>query len=188
MEGRNLKTWRLRETTFSFKPMILKPWKRIALILMTLIVCVGCDQKTKSLARESLRNGEVESFLGATIRLDCAENPGSFLGLGASLPDKWRTTLLTYGCTAGVVGLGFYVFLSAQFGALQVLALSLIVAGGIGNVIARWTYGYAIDFLNLGLGPVRTGIFNIADLALTTGCFLVLLTHQLERLAKKHTG
>ncbi len=74
---------------------------------------------------------------------------------------------MTYGCTAGVAAMCFYVFLSTQFGALQVLALSLMCAGGIGNVIDRWTYGFAVDFLNIGIGPVRTGIFNVADLALT---------------------
>jgi signal peptidase II len=155
--------------------MMLKPWKRVTLILVTLVVCVGCDQKTKSLARESLRGGEVESFLGDMIRLDYAQNAGSFLGLGASLRDKWRTPLLTYGCTAAVAAMCFFVFLSGQFGALQVLALSLVCAGGIGNVIDRWMYGYAVDFLNVGVGPIRTGIFNIADLALTSECVLFLL-------------
>ncbi len=95
---------------------------------------------------------------------------------------------MTYGCTAGVAAMCFYVSLSTQFGALQVLALSLMCAGGIGNVIDRWMYGYAVDFLNVGIGPVRTGIFNVSDLALTTGGLLILLNRLLERSPKKRTG
>ena len=33
--------------------------------------------------------------------------------------------------------------------------------------------GSVIDFLNLGLGPLRTGIFNIADVAITGGVVLL---------------
>jgi signal peptidase II len=52
--------------------------------------------------------------------------------------------------------------------------LSLVCAGGIGNLIDRFSWGYVRDFLNVGLGPIRTGIFNVADAAMMAGCFLVL--------------
>ena len=57
------------------------------------------------------------------------------------------------------------------------LALALIVAGGVGNLIDRMTSsgGVVIDFLNLGIGPVRTGVFNVADMAITGAFFLLLL-------------
>jgi len=60
--------------------------KRVILILTTLLFCVGCDQKTKSIARENLRDANSKSFLHDTLRLEYAENSGAFLGLGDSHP------------------------------------------------------------------------------------------------------
>jgi signal peptidase II len=150
---------------------------RFALIVLTLACCVGCDQQTKSFAAANLRGHQGKSFLADTVRFDYAENTGSFLGLGDSLPAKWRTAIFTYGCTAGVAAMLGYVFFAAGLSAVQVLALSLITAGGIGNVIDRWICGgYVRDFLNVGIGPLRTGIFNVADAAMMAGCVLALFT------------
>jgi signal peptidase II len=52
----------------------------------------------------------------------------------------------------------------------------MICCGGLGNIIDRLIYGgYVRDFLNVGVGPVRTGIFNIADVALMAGCLLLVV-------------
>jgi signal peptidase II len=49
------------------------------------------------------------------------------------------------------------------------LGLALFVAGGLSNWIDRVTQGRVVDFLNVGVGPIRTGVFNIADLAIMAG-------------------
>jgi signal peptidase II len=153
----------------------MPPRQRFALIVLTLATCLACDQQTKSFAAANLRGREPHSFLADTIRFDYAENRGSFLGLGDSLPASWRTAVFTYACTIGVAALLVYLFLAARLSPLQVLALSLISAGGIGNLLDRWICGgYVRDFLNLGIGPLRTGIFNIADAAMMAGCVLAL--------------
>jgi len=153
----------------------MAPQKRIALVVVTLVACVGCDQKTKSLASQALRGRDSKSFLSGVIRLDYTENPGAFLSWGASLPDRWRTALFTIGCSVGIASVLSYTLLVAKSGWLQILGLSLMSGGGIGNLLDRWAYGYARDFLNVGLGPVRTGIFNVADVALMAGCLLLLM-------------
>ena len=145
-----------------------------------MLICVGCDQKTKSIARESLRGAEVKSFLDDTFRLDYAENPGGFLGLGDSLPVRWRTAIFSFGCSISIAAALLYALFTAHMGRIQTLALSLICAGGVGNLIDRWTLGYSTDFLNLGIGPIRTGIFNLADVALMAGCFLILWSYRLD--------
>ncbi len=117
--------------------------QRIALIVVTLVACVGCDQRTKSLARAHLRGNDPVSFLGDTIRLDYAENPGGFLTLGASLPTRWRTAAFTIARSAGIVAILLYAFLAPQCGLLQVLALSLFCAGGIGNLADRMCFTMA---------------------------------------------
>jgi len=154
----------------------MPPRKRIALVVLTLVACVGCDQKTKSLANQALNGHDTKSFLADVIRLDYTENPGGFLSWGASLPGRWRTAVFTIGCSAGIAAILSYTLLVSKCGWLRLLGLSLMCGGGIGNLMDRWAYGYARDFLNIGLWPLRTGIFNVADVALMAGCVLLLLT------------
>ncbi len=59
---------------------------------------------------------------------------------------------------------------------MQHLAVVLLLAGGIGNLIDRLFHGgLVIDFLNVGIGPVRTGIFNVADMAIMAGFGILIL-------------
>ena len=55
------------------------------------------------------------------------------------------------------------------------LGLALVVAGGVSNLADRVAHGAVVDFLNVGLGSLRTGIFNVADMAIMTGVGLILL-------------
>ena len=149
--------------------------KHLVLGGVILLGCVGCDQATKSLARDFLQHHAAVSFLGDTVRLQYAENPGAFLSLGASLPHAWGTTLFTVGGSLLVIAVALYAFLTLKAGWLRMVAVSLICAGGIGNIADRVRYGgYVVDFLNVGLGPLRTGIFNVADMALMAGVALLI--------------
>jgi signal peptidase II len=50
-----------------------------------------------------------------------------------------------------------------------------LAGGGLGNLIDRITNeGRVVDFVSLGLGPVRTGFFNVADVAVLAGAMLLL--------------
>jgi signal peptidase II len=55
------------------------------------------------------------------------------------------------------------------------VGLSLFVAGGASNLADRVARGSVIDFLNVGLGPLRTGIFNVADMAVLLGLFILAI-------------
>jgi lipoprotein signal peptidase len=58
----------------------------------------------------------------------------------------------------------------------QVVALTLLAASGLGNLIDRVLHDGAVtDFLNIGIGPLRTGIFNVADIAGVLGVVVLLL-------------
>jgi signal peptidase II len=58
---------------------------------------------------------------------------------------------------------------------IGVTALALIFAGGTSNLGDRIVYGgYVVDFVQMGIGPLRTGVFNIADMAIMAGAFLLL--------------
>ena len=55
----------------------------------------------------------------------------------------------------------------------MVSSSALIIGGGLGNLIDRiLNQGAVIDFMNIGIGPIRTGVFNVADLAILAGIFI----------------
>lgn len=155
--------------------------KRFALILVVLVGCVGCDQTTKSIAQSYLPSTQAWSFLGDTVRLQLAHNTGAFLGLGSSMPEFWRHLLFNVGGTALLFGLLGYALLAKRLHSVGVFAIALYLAGGVSNVIDRWAYGgYVVDFLNVGIGPFRTGIFNFADMFIMVGG-AILLASELYR-------
>lgn len=148
---------------------------RLILVLALVVGCVGCDQLSKKAARAHLRETPTASYFHDTLRLTYAENPGSFLSLGASLTKPVRTLL--FQAVVGLLTLG--LILAALFwrpvSSAQVVALALLGASGLGNLIDRLLYdGRVTDFLNLGIGPLRTGIFNVADVVGVVGALLLL--------------
>ena len=136
-----------------------------------MVMTIGCDQVTKHIATDRLSGNPGLSFLADTLRLEYAENTGAFLSLGENLPDNIRTPLLVGGCGLMLVGLVVFAVRFRVIGGVLV-SISLIVAGGMSNLIDRIAHGRVIDFLNLGVGDFRTGIFNVADIAIVAGVIL----------------
>jgi signal peptidase II len=138
--------------------------------------CLGCDQWTKRLATEHLRQIPPTPYLGDTLRIQYAENPGAFLGAGGGLPAQQRFWLLVVVNAVVLVAIPAILAARSDFGRQQMIAVSLLLAGGLGNLLDRVFHnGLVIDFLNMGIGPLRTGIFNVADMAIMAGFALLLL-------------
>lgn len=138
-----------------------------------MIGIVGVDQGTKFLAKSHLRFSRDIDFLWGTFKLTYAENKGAFLSFGASLPDALRFKIFTI---AVAVFLIYVVWILAKnkVPEAQRWPYVLLLAGGIGNLIDRSLYQYVVDFLWLGYGVVRTGVFNVADMAIMLGVILLL--------------
>lgn len=154
----------------------LARWYRLTLVSLVMAGTVGCDQATKQLAISQLRDEPARAFLGGILRLSFAENPGAFLGLGGSLSRPVQFWLLTAGVGLLLLSMLFYVATSRRLSRLHIVAIALIAGGGVGNLIDRlMNDGRVVDFLNLGIGSLRTGIFNVADVAIMLGGGLLLL-------------
>jgi signal peptidase II len=146
-----------------------------ALVVAAIVAAtILCDQLSKRLAFAELGDGVRHSYLADTVRLEYSENTGAFLGLGAALPAWARTALFSVGTAVILVGCVVASF-SRDLGKAGLVGLWLLFAGGVSNLVDRVLYGRVVDFLNVGIGPVRTGIFNIADMAITFGVLIVLL-------------
>lgn len=143
------------------------------------LLCVGCDQASKRVAAEVLKGSNTLSFLGDLVRLTYAENRGAFLGLGGAWPEPVRWLAFTGAALVVVAASLAWVIAQARQRRqhqLAVWAMVLVAAGGAGNLVDRLIRdGRVIDFMNLGLGPVRTGIFNMADVQIMAGLALLLL-------------
>jgi signal peptidase II len=121
--------------------------------------------------------------LNGLLRLQYVENPGAFLSAGSGMSAAGRFWTFTIVTGLGLAGLLAFVAISRRLHSVQIIALSLMIAGGIGNLLDRiFNHGAVIDFLNLGIGSLRTGIFNAADVQILTGIGLLLL--QSFQLAK----
>lgn len=144
--------------------------KRLLLIFTILFACVGCDQATKSVAKSYLTETGSVILLGDTVRLVLARNYGAFLSLGASVGESSSGLLLSALVGAVLAGLLIYLFVSKPQNPYVGASVALIVGGGVSNLIDRLRYGgYVVDFLNVGIGSLRTGIFNVADMAIMAG-------------------
>lgn len=156
--------------------------KRLLLLIFVMLACVGCDQTTKGYAERYLPASQSVQFLGNTIRLQVSHNYGAFLSLGASAPKSWRDTVLRLGITVLLISLAIYAVWRPQSDGSMTLALSLMIAGGTSNLIDRYVNdGYVVDFINIGFGPLRTGIFNVADMALMAGLAIWILQSWRQR-------
>jgi signal peptidase II len=147
--------------------------RRVVLVCLLIAGTAGCDRVTKHFAVTALAGGPQQSFLADTVRLQYHENPGAFLATGARWPPAARALMFQFG---NALFLAFAGFLAARYRWSRVARYGLLVflAGGISNLTDRLVIGSVIDFLNVGVGPIRTGIFNVADVAIMAGVGMVL--------------
>jgi signal peptidase II len=149
---------------------------RFFAVMITLCCCVGCDQVSKSAARALLASGVTESLFADSLRLQLVQNPGAFLSLGDSLPEQLRFTLFTAAAALLLIGLVCASLFARRLRPARVIPLALVAGGGISNLIDRLVFdGRVTDFLNVGIGSFRTGIFNLADMAILAGALLLIL-------------
>lgn len=143
--------------------------------LVLMFACIGCDRVTKEVAVSELQNEAPIVLAGGTLRLEYAENRGAFLGMASDFGPELRFLLLILGPALMLLAVAWLLLRQAPISRTQFAALTLILAGGIGNLVDRISAGYVVDFLNVGIGSFRTGIFNVADMAIMAGVITLIL-------------
>ena len=143
------------------------------LLVVVFAATIGCDRLTKRIATDTLAGAPDRSFLGGTITVLYAENRGGFLSLGAGFSPRRRTAVFVVGTGLVLVAVGIGM-LRSRLAPWPLLGATLFVAGGASNWFDRVTHGTVIDFLNVRIGPVRSGVFNVADMAILAGLGLII--------------
>jgi len=160
----------------------MKLSKRSIYIILVIVLTIAADQVSKVLVRENIvlrtdiNPGERIALVGDAFIMMHVENKGAFLGMGSELNETLRIVLLL---VLPIVVLGYvlrHVFKDKSLDNWSLFAFASIIGGGIANVFDRIVFGKVTDFLFIDLGGVfRTGIFNLADLSVTTGMIILLL-------------
>jgi len=153
-------------------------WRRVALLVLVAMT-VGCDRVSKHFASRELAGEPRQSFLADTVRLEYAENSGAFLSIGHDWHPAARTGVFTIGTGLILCGL-VAAALKFRLSGPALVGLAFYFAGGASNLVDRVMRGSVIDFLNVGVGPLRTGIFNVADMAILLGVGIFVFTHRRE--------
>lgn len=154
---------------------------RAIVIFAILAINVGCDQISKSIARNRIEDHEQISMVDNYVTLMRVENTGAFLSLGNSLPKMVRFILLSL-IPLAILGFGIgYLFTKKNLSKSMLLGFAFVIGGGIGNLYDRLVYGSVTDFMHIDFVIFQTGIFNMADVSIMTGMAIVIIGSFFER-------
>ena len=160
--------------------------KKLGFILPIIIVLIIIDLVTKEIAQANLQFKPSVTYLGGFIKLIYAENTGGMLSFGSSIPEFLKVIIFQVLVTILLLFLLGYIVYKNDLTKIQTAAFLLFLGGGFGNLIDRFfNDGKVIDFILLKVGGLHTGIFNVADMYVTTGVFLILLTAILEKISER---
>jgi signal peptidase II len=151
--------------------------QRLVTAVLGALAWIIIDQLTKAFFKQLLTPGEVVSLFAGSLLVLPIYNHGAFLGLGAEMSEATRNIVFIYGVLAILVGLAGWLMRSPRFGRVEVIAIACILGGGLSNLLDRCVYdGRVFDFLNVGIGHLRTGVFNVADVGIMLGGSLLFLS------------
>jgi len=147
----------------------------VAIALSTAAVNILLDRGTKAAAETFLKGRDAIRFLSDSIVLVYTENTGAFLSLGASWPSWVKLAVLFY-FPLLVCALAFLYCCAIEKDKARIALLVTVVSGGAGNLIDRIARNFSVvDFMNFGIGSLRTGVLNVADLSITFGAIGLLI-------------
>jgi signal peptidase II len=148
---------------------------RAAIIIAIVMLNIGCDQISKSIVRSHVEAYSSLRFLHDHFMLTRVENTGAFLSLGDQIPGFLHNVLLSIIPAAFLVLGIWYLIRTTTLSNLTLVGICFMIGGGAGNVFDRIIHGSVTDFLYLDFPPLHTGVFNMADLSITTGVIIILI-------------
>lgn len=135
-------------------------------ILIIAVIAVA-DQLIKMLVINQLGMGNQIAVIKDFFYINCIPNYGIAFGKMENMQ-----TLVIIVTGAIMIGITAYIFIRRKTESpLILLVLSMIVGGGVGNIIDRIRIGYVIDYLDF---RVWSYIFNFADICVVAGCFAMM--------------
>lgn len=155
----------MTETSTSNKRSV---WKRVRYVA-AMVVLVLVDQWTKALVLRDLAGGTVVNPLPGILQFRYVENTG------AAFSVLTGRTLFLSAVTAVILLIAIVLLLLEKVpGVLNQVALVLMAAGGVGNLIDRVHRHYVVDFIEVLF--TKFAVFNFADCCVTIGAVILILS------------
>ncbi len=151
-------------------------------VLYSSIIIVGIilDQLTKYLTDAFMHLGQTIPIIKDVLHLTYVTNTGAAFGMMKG--SRWIFMIVS---TIMILALFFYLFLGHADTPLYGIAISMIISGGIGNMIDRIALGYVIDFIDFTL--IDFAVFNGADSFVCIGAGLLILALILDIIKESKT-
>ena len=142
-----------------------------ALAVPIVLVIVAADIVTKLIAVQSLAVYGYKQVIGDFVRFTLVYNPGAAFGLSLGPYSRWIFMVLTF---AALVILWRLFQQTAPGHTARIVAISMVAAGAIGNLIDRIKSPLGVvDFIDVGVPAYRWPTFNIADMAVSCGAIML---------------
>jgi signal peptidase II len=132
------------------------------------VVLILVDQLTKLLTRAHIDLGESITFIPHVLDLSYIKNTGAAF----SILEK-HTWLLTVFSAIIVLAIAWLILKKFFTNWLGMLSATLILAGGVGNLIDRAVFGYVTDMIKTVF--IDFPVFNFADCCITVGVVLLFI-------------
>ncbi len=143
----------------------------MAIWLAIVVGVVALDQLTKILVINFLDRGNPLVIIEGVFRFSYVENRGAAFGMLAD--NRWVFMIIS---TVGILALLVYLWKFSPESKIACTALSMIIGGGIGNMIDRICYSYVIDFLDFCAFPeIWPWVFNVADSFVCIGAAILII-------------
>lgn len=136
------------------------------------VVILVADVVTKAMAESALvPHYTAREVIGDFVQLRLVYNPGAAFGLYLGGYSRWIFMALT----VGALGVLWSLYRTTRGGDTpRVLALALVCAGAVGNLIDRIrSERGVVDFIDVGVGDLRWPTFNVADMGVSIGAFML---------------
>lgn len=165
----------------------MKNRRRLLIFIITFSLLIGWDRISKEIAKRELTGKGSLTYFHDTFELVYVENTGAFLSLGSNWPAMVSYLVFVAIPLIFLTGFGTYVLIKRnELEPLVFYCYVFILAGGIGNIIDRIFYHMRVsDFMNFGIGNLRTGILNFADMYITFGVLILVFFQGLIQKKKK---
>ena len=146
---------------------------------MIIVAVIYLDQITKWLTVIKLDLGESFPLIKGVFHFTYIQNRGAAFGI---LQDqRWVFLVIS---TVAIAALAVMLWKNRKGSKLLCVAISMIIGGGIGNMIDRCLLGYVIDFLDFTL--IDFAVFNVADsfVCIGVGLFVLELIFEFKKEVK----
>lgn len=148
--------------------------KKYILFSIVIVIVLICDQATKAVILSSMPVGESVPVIPGFFNIAHVRNPGAAFGFLAEAAPAFRYAFFVSISIIAVLLILYYVKNTEEQDRFVTLALSLILAGALGNLIDRLRFGEVIDFLDMYIGRHHWPAFNVADSSITVGAVLLI--------------